>query len=271
MQAVIRNEGMDADLAGKAFRDAASYISHLAHVSQSCCLSLEEELELWNSLLRMQSDIESANRFIRWRRHLLTARKQGQKMTELEWERMDPGAWVRHVLDHEELDSFNCSISDIDCIGHPALCIGYLCFPFGSFRFVSKSAVCERRRWFQFALSLERSMFFNDRSFQFYVFQWFLRFCCIGRHPALGLKNEPLFQAEASDMLWPKLLEVVQGNSMKEGVFSTIFDMWERGCAPEMRALALRRFRETLRGCILLATCHAHLLYVFLPQEALVF
>ena len=38
----------DGDLARSAFADAASYISHLTHVSQSCCMSLDEELELWS-------------------------------------------------------------------------------------------------------------------------------------------------------------------------------------------------------------------------------
>lgn len=110
---------MSLELAASAFADAASYISHLAHVSRSCCLSLDEEMELWESLLRMQSDMESANRLIRWRRTLLTARKQGLEKADLEWQRKDPGIWIEAVLDPEERETFHNtkSISDIDCIG----------------------------------------------------------------------------------------------------------------------------------------------------------
>lgn len=60
--------------------------------------------------------------------------------------------------------------------------------------------------------------------------------------PSLGIKNEPLFKCTElpTQSLWPTLLDVLQTNSMKEGVFSTLLDMWERGCAPDMQALAIR-------------------------------
>ena len=60
--------------------------------------------------------------------------------------------------------------------------------------------------------------------------------------PPSGIKNEPLFKCTElpTQSLWPTLLDVLQNNSMKEGVFSTLLDMWERGCAPDMQALAIR-------------------------------
>ncbi|CAJ1446714.1 unnamed protein product [Effrenium voratum] len=118
VHAALRTQNINMDLARSAFADAASYISHLAHVSQGCSLSLAEEMELWSSLLNMRSDMESANRFIEWRRDLLTARKQGLSTATLQWHRRDPGAWIHTVLDDEEKMAFQSSrVSDIDCIG----------------------------------------------------------------------------------------------------------------------------------------------------------
>jgi len=118
VHALLRSDGMNLEFAASAFVDASSYISHLAHVSRSCCLSFEEEMELWESLLKIQSDMESANRFIQWRRSLLTARKQGLEKVALQWQRRDPGAWIHTVLDAEERDAFfTAGVSDIDCIG----------------------------------------------------------------------------------------------------------------------------------------------------------
>ena len=55
VHAALRTQNINMDLARSAFADAASYISHLAHVSQGCSLSLAEEMELWSSLLNMRS------------------------------------------------------------------------------------------------------------------------------------------------------------------------------------------------------------------------
>jgi len=109
----------DGDLARSAFADAASYISHLTHVSQSCCMSLDEELELWNSLSSMKSEMEATNRYIAWRRSVLLAWKQGTSEVDLQWARHCPGAWLSGVLDDEEQAAYlqNLPVTEIDCIG----------------------------------------------------------------------------------------------------------------------------------------------------------
>ena len=111
---------MNLELAASAFVDAASYISHLAHVSRSCCLSLDEEMELWESLLKLQSEMESANRFIQWRRSLLTARKQGLEKVDLHWQRRNLGTWISSVSQEAQEAFLQNRISDIDCIGPSA-------------------------------------------------------------------------------------------------------------------------------------------------------
>ena len=119
VQATVATVQPDEDLARCAFADAGSYISHLTHVSQSCCMSLDEELELWTSLSSMKSELEHTNRFIDWRRSVLLSWKQKASQVDVEWTRECPGAWLSTVFNEEERAAYlqNPPLTDIDCIG----------------------------------------------------------------------------------------------------------------------------------------------------------